>query len=137
MTREIKFRMWTKMEREDGSHHMAMLDHDCLLEWTLKDLTDGEDVLMQYTGLKDKNGKEIYFGDIVRAVGKSVGENDPQYDAIRGVGKQPLFCECDPSYLRIRFTQKQNGLFEFLPHELDDIEVLGNIYENPELITQA
>jgi uncharacterized phage protein (TIGR01671 family) len=67
-------------------------------------------VLMQYTGLKDKNGKEIYEGDIVNGTHR---------------------------FGLVIF--KDAGFFVYDEHldesvEEDEIEVIGNIYENPELL---
>jgi uncharacterized phage protein (TIGR01671 family) len=65
--REIKFRAWDTKEKEwvDGAHGMAFVDPDYKTNAFWLDPTK-EIILMQYTGLKDKNGKEIYEGDIVR-----------------------------------------------------------------------
>ncbi len=52
--REIKFRAWS---------NTAKVMHP---EWKKLDDENGEYILMQYTGLKDKNGKEIYEGDVLR-----------------------------------------------------------------------
>ena len=68
--------------------------------------------IMQYTGLKDKNGVEIYEGDIV----KSLGVSDYCF------GVRPV------EYIGSSFTIKGYGLCERL------VEVIGNIYENPELL---
>ncbi|PHC36759.1 hypothetical protein COF09_28780 [Bacillus toyonensis] len=80
--------------------------------------------LMQYTGLKDKNGKEIYEGDIVR-VNKLTFEN-----------AGPL-----PENLVVKFY---SGMFQLFRDDeylyglhlmyIEDGEVIGNIYEHPELL---
>lgn len=66
----------------------------------------------QYIGLKDINGVEIYEGDIV----KSLGVSDYCF------GVRPV------EYINSSFTVKGYGLLERL------VEVIGNIYENPELL---
>jgi len=68
--------------------------------------------ISQYTGLKDKNGVEIYEGDIV----KSLGVSDYCF------GVRPV------EYINSSFTVKGYGLLERM------VEVIGNIYENPELL---
>lgn len=68
--RNIKFRMWAELEDgETGKLTHGMLDHDCLLDWELKDLLDdnnGKDKLMLWTGLVDRDGIEIYEGDFIK-----------------------------------------------------------------------
>lgn len=108
--REIKFRAWDK-ERK-------LMDIVTTISFA-SGLVQGkqhhnreypqEIELMQYTGLKDKNGKEIYESDIVKEVLVGVVE----YDA--------------PSFYAI--TPKGSHF-----HANEDCEVIGNIYENPELL---
>ena len=107
MNREIKFRAWDKSYKH---WYRASLRPD---GWTTHDTsinqTDGEVAdWQQYTGLKDKNGKEIFEGDVLKC-------------PVAGINK----------------IIYHDGAFG--PHEADwdsDGEVLGNIYENPELLTQ-
>ena len=72
--------------------------------------------LMQYTGLKDKNGVEIYEGDIVREEGINL---------LRWVEYSP-----DDGAMFVLKADHYTGV----GWHGDDLEVIGNIYENPELL---
>lgn len=122
--REIKFRAWRKkycwMEEVylfDFSVNEVWLKHDGIEYY----LNLNEVELMQYTGLKDKNEIEIYEGDILR-VRKNISEKDfPEYTGevkIHSIG----YLTC--------------GQYRILSDELLDVgcEVIGNIYENAELL---
>ncbi|MDU2538393.1 YopX family protein [Streptococcus mitis] len=75
--------------------------------------------LMQTTGLKDKNGKEIFEGDIVK-MAKDVYSEPTYYEVVRHRGGA------------YRLESKQHGCELWLRHT--DCEVVGNIYENKELL---
>lgn len=84
-----------------------------------------EAILMQSTGLFDKNGKEIFEGDIVK-----VTDGDERTDfSDGGIG---TICGLDELYMWYIDGQVQNGLFDI--NQEYYIDVIGNIYQNPELL---
>ena len=99
-------------------------------------------ILMQYTGLKDKNGKEIYEGDIVTGTDYPFIDEGKQsyvgivvfYDDVASFGYE---------YYCVRKDKRgiSNGINnEFEANEnliCNDLEVIGNIYDNPELLEEG
>lgn len=77
-------------------------------------------ILMQYTGLKDKNGKEIYEGDIIRIKNSLI--------EIEG---EVIFDTIDLSF---EVYDKENDCKEMLWYTNEEFEVIGNIYDNPEIL---
>ena len=82
-----------------------------------------EETIGQFTGLKDKNGKEIYEGDIVSFNLKSDSEGQPYI-----IG----YIEYQTTFSGYRIMSFE-GIFA-LDYNIKDIEVIGNIYDNPELL---
>lgn len=115
MSREIKFRAWDKSSEYMHSNVQSGVYEDPD-EWTEFSTVLGLErfEVMQYTGLKDKNGKEIFEGDIV------------QFDSFRD------FTE------RYEIEYTSYGEWGIGVHRLamrfKACEVIGNIYENPELL---
>ena len=89
--------------------------------------------LMQYTGLKDKNGVEIFEGDLVR-VGTQAKVNGefPIGYVVRANDKPEMFIAL-PEQLK-ETGERQYYLENLYRHYLDEFEVIGNIHENPELL---
>lgn len=117
--REIKFRVWDRERKKilQIQRHSFKTNKSMPYGWNIEYVFDG---LMQYTGIKDKNGTEIYEGDIIKYSHKAVGE-------IRRV----------VSYKYGMFGV--NGIMDgthipFANILESEYEVIGNIYENPELI---
>lgn len=120
MSREIKFRAW--IPNEDGTHEMC---YDLAFEEyePINDLLNKTEYLMQYTGLKDKNGKEIYDGDIILF---EVDFPEAAFDI--GVVRWALG--------GFWTAQEPDDIEQLLSDELTDLEgeVIGNRYEHPELL---
>jgi len=137
MKREIKFRVWDKNERqmyplvdfnqtwisvpvmdEDGGH----------LEQRKKDDVE----LMQYTGLKDKSGKEIYEGDVVKFTEKCC---DNAYSSFvinwDDISASFVCSDFKGRYYRWLSSMKPDTHFSV---KYESKKIIGNIYENPELL---
>lgn len=83
---------------------------------------------MQFTGLKDKNGKEIYEGDIFREI-----YDDDQRDAKIVFYTVVRWDEKNACFFTGEVEQENAELFD-LDEVAAQFEVIGNIYENPELL---
>lgn len=124
MNREIKFRIFDSINKKiitnDVCFQIALS-----VDGTIKAGITG-DVLMQYTGLKDKNGKEIFEGDIISIeYGKGVVEYSE---------KQAMFIihwiDDNEAYNESLAYNPRNYIYG---KTRKDLEVIGNIYENHEL----
>lgn len=118
-----RFRAWLKKKQEMDND----VDHISWLEDELYCIGDGitymvsaEDLeLMQSTDMVDRDGKIIFEGDIVK-MAKDVYSEPTYYEVVRHRGGA------------YRLESKQHGCELWLRHT--DCEVVGNIYENPELL---
>ena len=79
-----------------------------------------DDTVGQFTGLRDKNGKRVFEGDVVHVV-----------------WQDPMFCQWHERTVLVEFKYGRFTVYQSKPFEHSDkryFEVIGNIYDNPELL---
>jgi uncharacterized phage protein (TIGR01671 family) len=116
-----KFRAWDEDSQKMNGNVEIYINKDKTIEVHPK---DNKTIVMQSTGLKDKNGKEIFEGDIVVAMSqgvKAIGEVKRRIDGYW-----------------LMYPAWQHGEFWNIVKDVDTgetgVEIIGNIYENPELL---
>lgn len=116
MTREIKFRFWDKYNKE-----MLYRDLYFFEEEGIRTVPDKQYEVMQYTSLKDKNGKEVYEGDVVKGVVDSL---------------TPCWDDIDIYIVRYEggTWNYSYSLVEVGQNPSRDWEVIGNVYEHEYLV---
>ena len=119
MEREIKFRAWNKKKNimMEPSHNVLIDSYDGCPHFSFgynEPMPEPNWILMQYTGLKDKNGKEIYEGDVVKdgSVNRVI-----EWSSHRGNRVVGYF-----------------AAFTIIDNPDECLEIIGNRYENPELL---
>ena len=127
MKREIKFRAWVSdlgkmVYSADDMDYSWVIINDGVI--SLVDLWDDSYVtaeLMQFTGLTDKNGKEIYEGDIILD---------------NGVKREILWFDEGCQFISVNLTKDRDWdiITDPTVYGRNYLEVIGNIHENPELL---
>jgi len=123
--REIKFRAWHKEKKIIGEvlgidilHKEIFFSNGDVHCCGFSDFKYID--LMEYTGLKDKNGKEIYEGDILK------------FRNNHGIGVVKYYDEWGAFV--VEYVKPRPLSVLGMSYYKEDIEVIGNIYENPELL---
>lgn len=115
--REFAFRVWDKVQKE-----IFHLNEDDDWDYYLSN-EDGRFIAMQYTGIEDKNGNEIYEGDICKS------HEFSKTQLLKLVG---ALGHIDFVFGQFRFIGQRASLVVSIDSCV--LEVIGNIYENPELL---
>jgi len=138
MERIIKFRAWDKENHNMYNVEAILFDdkHTNMIRVGENVLLSFDDIeLMQFTGLHDKNGKEIFEGDLISFTevdeDSCLGREETNTVVVKWIDEIAQYRACFSSGRRteLHFVVK-------LP-TVQDCEVIGNIYENPELIKEV
>ena len=140
MNRPVKFRAWVVgLAKEPMMIYQykpweflidfkgTLVIHDYMIKKSFEE--DGYK-LMQFTGLHDKNGKEIYEGDVVTSFEDTFSKDDMQIRVVK---------LCDGGF-RMLYVDKEDGVADWHDgHTVDEIlsekiEIIGDIYRDPELL---
>ena len=137
MNRIIKFRAWNK-EEEKIEYDVIIMDGEVFLKGISGSFykPDGGLIPMQYTGLLDKEKKEIYEGDIL----KSFDLGLPQTESERYSKAEYKIVEVKfhkgAFITDIEWEYARWNLGGIADEDINKVEVIGNIYENGELINK-
>ena len=147
MQNRFKFRVWDKKNK--CLHHPTLYSNFTIVNGTVVKIAATNNtylsnrialelddaVIMQCTGKKDKNGKLIYEGDLL----KPLGEDDERVEVVWNEEKARfglMIQWIDYCYWNGLYEETKTGrdYYELDDYYAEDFEVIGNVYENPELL---
>jgi len=129
MMREIKFRAWNAPLKKMDYSPLNAVGFDGRVYYGNADITGFFENIMQYTGLKDRQGRMIYEKDIAEEsyinpmTGKKVVDR--------------YVIEWENGIHKMKYIGNQKGMDRYLWMRLDEIEVIGDVYRNPDLLEAA
>jgi len=131
MSREIKFRAWQSVLKiMDYSPHNSISFDGKIVNFGNADITGFHDNVMQFTGFLDKAGAEIYEGDIV-LYPNDEDENSPFI--MKVVFGDGAFRAIDVKNWKA-WVKKYPNDEALLSMGINEIEIIGNVFQNPELL---
>ena len=122
MNREIKFRVWEQTSTTMDYDIDLILKNPSIIPSKLFLSVDSMLKIMQFTGLHDKNGKEIYEGDVLKT---------KYQDKAIMIWHKEFSCFCFET-----IDEVVKGEYQYSFKNVE-IEIIGNIYENPELLDSS
>jgi len=114
MTREIKFRSWNGYKMDYDPWASEFSGEGSPINGPIKELQENGSIVMQFTGLKDEDGKEIYEGDVLNITNNN----------------HVVFWDEDRAMFR-------TSVYSMSSATQWDAEIIGNIYENPALLSNT
>lgn len=128
MNRVIKFRQWVPgLNQYIGFWGTNIDPHGA---YWVGPASESESIHEQFTGLKDKNGREIYEGDILTAEGYPwFDDGAPNYRAVVEYGTDAMFLA-----VKVCINPAKRGISHGIAESLGEVEgweIIGNIHENP------